>query len=77
MGRKKKLKKGIKSLEKQNGIHAGKIEEEKSKPHPNEELIAYWEKEREKKREDVEKKKRQIDRKTRSPKSQLLYEHIS
>ncbi len=63
MGRKKKLKKGIKSVEKQNGIHADKIEEEKRKPHPNKERIAYWEDERGKFRRDIERKKKQIDRK--------------
>lgn len=63
MGRKKKLRKGIKSVEKQNGIHAGKIEEEKGKPRPNKELIAYWEEERRRFRRDIERKKKQIGRK--------------
>lgn len=63
MGRKKKLKKGIESLEKQNGIHREKIEEEKRKPHPNKERIAYWVDEQGKFKRGIEKKKKQIDRK--------------
>ncbi len=63
MGRKKKLEKGIKSLEEQNGIHKDKIENEKRKHNPNEELIDYWEKERRKFRRDIDRKKEQADRK--------------
>ena len=63
MGRKKKLEKGIKSLEEQNGIHKDKIETEKKRQNPNEELIDYWEKERRKFRRDIDRKKEQADRK--------------
>lgn len=63
MGRKKKLKKGIRSLDKQNEIHKEKIEKEKSKTHPNEERIAYWEEERRKFRSDIDRKKKQVERK--------------
>ncbi len=63
MGRKKKLETGIKSLEEQNGIHKDKIETEKGKHNPNEELIDYWEKERRKFIRDIDRKKEQADRK--------------
>lgn len=63
MGRKKKLKKGIESLEKQNGIHKDKIEKEKSRDRPNEYVIAYWEKERERIKKTIEKKKKQASKK--------------
>ena len=58
MGRKKKLEKGIKSLEKQHKIH-----EEKLAQTNNENLKEYWTNEIQKFDQEIEKKKKQIDRK--------------
>ncbi len=58
MGRKKKLEKGIKSLEKQHKIHEEKLTQTK-----DENLRDYWAKEMRKFDQEIEKKKKKIDRK--------------
>ncbi|HEX7575373.1 MAG TPA: hypothetical protein VF360_03265 [Candidatus Methanoperedens sp.] len=58
MGRKKKLEKGIQSLEKQHKIHEEKLTQTK-----DENLKEYWKNEIQKFEQEIEKKKNQIDRK--------------
>lgn len=58
MGRKKKLEKGIKSLEEQHKIH-----EEKLAQSNDENLREYWAKELRKFEQEIDKKKKQINRK--------------
>lgn len=58
MGRKKKLEKGIKSLEEQHKIH-----EEKLAQTNNENLKEYWANEIRKFEQEIGKKKKQLKRK--------------
>ena len=58
MGRKKKLEKGIKSLEEQHKIHEEKLSQTK-----DENLKEYWVNEIRKFDQEIEKKKKQINRK--------------
>ncbi len=58
MSRKKKLEKGIKSLEKQHKIHEEKLSQSK-----DENLREYWANEIRKFEEEIHKKKKQINRK--------------
>lgn len=60
MGRKKKLEKGIKSLEEQHKIHEEKLSQTK-----DENLKEYWVNEIRKFEQEIEKKKKQINRKNR------------
>ncbi|MCZ7398501.1 MAG: hypothetical protein O8C62_02285 [Candidatus Methanoperedens sp.] len=60
MGRKKKLEKGIKSLEEQHKIHEEKLSQTK-----DENLKEYWVNEIRKFEQEIEKKKKQINRKKR------------
>lgn len=58
MGRKKKLEKGIKSLEEQHKIH-----EEKLSQSNDDNLREYWTKELRKFEQEIDKKKKLINRK--------------
>ncbi len=58
MGRKKKLEKGIKSLEEQHKIHEEKLSQTK-----DENLKEHWVNEIRKFEQEIEKKKKQIGRK--------------
>lgn len=58
MGRKKKLEKGIKSLEEQQKIH-----EEKLSQSNDDNLREYWAKELRKFEQEIDKKKKLINRK--------------
>ena len=58
MGRKKKLEKGIRSLEDQHKIHEEKLSQTK-----DENLKEYWVNEIRKFEQEIEKKKKQINRK--------------
>lgn len=60
MGRKKKLEKGIKSLEEQHKIHEEKLSQTK-----DENLKEYWVNEIRKFEQEIAKKKKQINRKKR------------
>lgn len=60
MGRKKKLEKGIKSLEDQHKIYEEKLSQTK-----DENLKEYWVNEIRKFEQEIEKKKTQINRKKR------------
>jgi peptidoglycan hydrolase CwlO-like protein len=62
MGKKKKIMKNIESLKKNIEEHKKKIEEYKKQDGKNYALIAYWERETEKREEEVEKELEKLEK---------------
>lgn len=60
MGRSKKLRKGIESLERQIQIHGDKIQSELRKPNPDSDLIAKWERDIKGFNGEIEKKAKRL-----------------
>ncbi len=63
MGRKKRLRKRIKGLEKQVRIHEGKQDKESQKERPNTDLLNYWESETKEYQKQIEEAESMLDRK--------------
>lgn len=68
MGRKKRLKKRIKGLEKQVRIHEDKQDKESQKERPNVDLLNYWDSERKEYKKQIEASKDMLDRKKKKKK---------
>ena len=60
VNRKKRLQKGIESIQKQIELHEEKLK--KAEEEDNMELASYYKKEIEAKKRDIEKKKKMLDR---------------
>lgn len=63
MGRKKRLRKRIKGLEKQVRIHEDKQDKEAQKERPNVDLLKYWESETEEYAKQIEEAEGMLNRK--------------
>lgn len=70
MGRKKRLKKRIKGLEKQVRIHGEKHDKESQKERPNVDLLNYWESETKEYQKQIEGAGSMLNRKKKKKRNQ-------